>query len=96
MGYCHVNIDNGRFYDDIGKNECFCLIDAIVTPATKEQRDLLFRKMKEAGYEWDAEKKEVKEIELKKLDADKVIAWLVANIYDFECYVKLFKKDFGL
>ena len=32
-------------------------------PATKEQRDLLFRKMKEAGYEWDAEKKELKKIE---------------------------------
>ena len=31
-------------------------------PATKEQRDLLFQKMKEAGYEWDAEKKELKEI----------------------------------
>lgn len=31
-------------------------------PATKEQRDLLFSKMKEAGYEWDAEKKELKEI----------------------------------
>ena len=31
-------------------------------PATKEQRDLLFSKMKEAGYEWDAKKKELKEI----------------------------------
>ena len=31
-------------------------------PATKEQRDLLFSKMKEAGYEWDAEKKELKKI----------------------------------
>ena len=29
-------------------------------PATKEQRDLLFKKMKEAGYEWDVEKKELK------------------------------------
>ena len=28
-------------------------------PATKEQRDILFAKMKEAGYEWDAEKKEL-------------------------------------
>ena len=34
-------------------------------PATKEQRDLLFNKMKEAGYEWDAEKKELKSIEQK-------------------------------
>lgn len=31
-------------------------------PATKEQRDLLFQKMKEAGYKWDAEKKELKKL----------------------------------
>lgn len=36
-----------------------------VTPATKEQRELLFQKMKEAGYEWNAEKKELKKIESK-------------------------------
>ena len=30
-----------------------------VYPATKEQRDLLFQKMKESGYEWDADKKEL-------------------------------------
>jgi hypothetical protein len=34
-----------------------------VHPATKEQRDLLFQKMKEAGYEWDADKKELKKID---------------------------------
>ena len=66
MGYCHVNTDDGRFYNDIGKNECFCLIDAVVTPATKSQRDTLFTKMKEAGYEWDAEKKELKIIDWSK------------------------------
>lgn len=32
-------------------------------PATKEQRDLLFQKMHEAGYEWDADKKELRKIE---------------------------------
>lgn len=32
-------------------------------PATKEQRDHLFEKMKEAGYEWDEEKRELKKIE---------------------------------
>ena len=31
-----------------------------IHPATKEQRDLLFQKMKEAGYKWYAEKKELK------------------------------------
>ena len=34
-------------------------------PATKEQRDLLFSKIKESGYEWDADKKELKKIEQK-------------------------------
>lgn len=33
-----------------------------VIPATKEQRDQLFAKIKEAGYEWDAEKKELRKI----------------------------------
>jgi len=34
-------------------------------PATKEQRELLFSKMKEAGYEWDANHKQLKKIEQK-------------------------------
>lgn len=34
-----------------------------IHPATKEQRDLLFRQMKEEGYEWDSEKKELKKVE---------------------------------
>lgn len=61
MGYCHVNTNDRRFYNDIGTIECFGTIDTPVTPATKEQRNLLFQKMKEAGYEWDAENKELKQ-----------------------------------
>ena len=34
-----------------------------VYPATKEQRNLLFSKMRESGYEWNAEKKEMKKVE---------------------------------
>ena len=45
-----------------------------ITPATKEQCDLLFQKMKEAGYEWDAEKKELKKIESKTAWSEKYIA----------------------
>lgn len=63
MGYCHVNTDDGRFYDDIGKNECFCLIDAVVNPATKEQRDKFEKAMDDAGYTFDFDKNELKEIE---------------------------------
>ncbi len=32
-------------------------------PATKEQRDFFFAKMREAGYEWDADKNEVRKIQ---------------------------------
>jgi hypothetical protein len=42
----------------------------IIHPATKEQRDLLFKKIKEAGYEWDAEKKELKKIEDEEYDGE--------------------------
>ena len=37
-----------------------------ITPATKEQRDLLFQKMKKAGYEWDDGKKELKKMTIKE------------------------------
>ena len=51
-------------------------------PATKEQHDILFKKMKEKGYKWDFEKKELKKIEQKPDDkyepkfkaGDKVLA----------------------
>ena len=65
MGYCHVNIDDGRFYDDIGKNECFCLINGVVNPATKEQREQLEKAMADAGYAFDFDKKKLKKIEQK-------------------------------
>ena len=52
--YCYLGCNGDFMYDEIGGSHD--LIDTY--PATKEQRDLLFQKMKEAGYEWDAEKKD--------------------------------------
>ena len=55
-------------------------------PATKEQRDLLFQKMKEAGLEWDSEKKELKTIKQKQGDKVgpkfNVGAWVVNKLGD--------------
>ena len=42
-------------------------------PATKEQRDLLFQKMKEVGYQWDSERKELKKIKYKDDMAEKEV-----------------------
>lgn len=84
-----------------GKVDVYCLLEAnnfklgnyyaLDTinphPATKEQRDLLFQKMKEAGFEWDIEKKELKKIELKPTEG-----W-----YDFiRWFVKQRTNDYTL
>ena len=55
--YCSLGI-NGGFQNFKVEHE-----NDKTHPATKEQRDLLFEKMNEAGYEWNDEKKELKKIE---------------------------------
>lgn len=55
--YCGISTEN-RF--NVATKKCRWTANVNIRPATKEQRDLLFQKMKEAGYEWDAEKKEPK------------------------------------
>ena len=57
----HALLVNNDFSD---KGTCCIDIDYL-KPATKEQQDFLFQKMKEAGYEWNAEKKVLKKIKLK-------------------------------
>ena len=69
VAYC--GLMNGLFV----KGENACWTNEKCHPATKEQRDLLFQKMKEAGYEFDFEKKELKKLTqsvTKKSDQD---AW---------------------
>lgn len=57
----HCQTDGNNFYASALLNDRW-ISDSFV-PATKDQRDFLFSKMKEAGYEWDAEKKELRKIE---------------------------------
>lgn len=63
--YCHYNIDDEEFDSDIPDAIIGNIHDkgAHFQPATKEQRDLLFRKMEDAGYTWDDEKKELNKIQ---------------------------------
>lgn len=73
--YCTYHyMNHQKFYVDTLQNKtAFC-------PATKEQRDLLFSKMKEAGYEWDAEKKELKKIEQSPIDVRTTGYWNVEDV----------------
>ena len=61
-----------------------CAVSKDITPATKEQSDLLFQKMKETGYEWDAEKKELKKIEQKLSCSEEDEKMIDTIIYDLE------------
>lgn len=90
-------IENYTLQVALGDNELHHC-GATACPATKEQRDLLFAEMKKAGYEWDNEKKELKKIEVKTLDPDKVIEWFRVNWWDSHIGdpIDKFKKDFGL
>ena len=60
-------------------------------PATKEQCDLLFQKMKEANYKWDAEKKELKKIE-------QISAWSekIKGLNELETYILSLVPDRSL
>ena len=52
-------------------------------PATKEQCYLLFSKIIEAGYEWDAEKKELKKVDAELTDFEKSLKHIM--IETLEC-----------
>jgi len=64
LAYYYAGIDGkGNFCEGCLKRTLshFGHVEDVV-PATREQRDLLFAKIKEAGYEWDADKKELRKI----------------------------------
>ena len=66
LAYCGYNGYNFSIKTDgLGYG---CIDNTNYYPSTKEQRDLLFQKMKDAGYEWDSDKKELKKIEQKPVE----------------------------
>lgn len=71
--YCYYDCYQKDFIVQEDVNHWGDIKNNQLKPATKEQRDLLFQKMHEAGYEWDAENKELKKIDARKnltLDGD--------------------------
>lgn len=86
---CHVCINLN--YNDSLSIETDFVTPSDVSPAIKEQHDLLFQKIKEAGYEWDAEKKKLKKIKPKPNWSEKdenildnIIAYKYLNIDDLD------------
>lgn len=60
-GYCCLFVTADKI--EFGIQGPDCIEVNTTTPATQAQRDLLFQKIKEAGYEWNADKKELHKIE---------------------------------
>ena len=91
---CHCDYDSEDGFC-LGENHTCCWTDSkILRPATKDQRDFLFQKIKEAGYKWNAETKTLEKLpkfkvgdRIKKKDIDDVyaveIAKIVQSIYTF-------------
>lgn len=63
--YCGINSHNDFSILSEAPNNVWSDYPEQYFPATKKQRALLFQKMKEAGYEWLEETKELKKIEQK-------------------------------
>ena len=95
--YLGININNNvdsycRYNSKLGFNTYITnVLDAehdLITPANKEQRELLFSKMKEAGCEWDAEKKELTEIDQKPADLPKGENYGIDGLYNAICILE--------
>lgn len=86
--YCFM--DKTKWFCETGseghtlKEEFIKAYNGKIYPATKEQRDLLFKKMRESGYEWDAQKKELKKIEQKPWSEEdgQMIEAIIQLLYD--------------
>lgn len=67
--------------------------DEEVFPATKEQRDLLFQKMKEAAYGWDAEKLELRKIAQKPAWSEEDEYQINTILHGLDLKRELYKKE---
>lgn len=66
IGYCGINhIGFTSRLSGLGFGDT---VNCIYYPATKEQRDTLMKAMNNAGYKWDAEKKELKKLVPNRFD----------------------------
>jgi hypothetical protein len=64
--YCGISVED-RF--NVATEKCHWTENVNIQPATKEQRDTLFKAMHEAGYMWNSESKQL--LSLKAEPSDK-------------------------
>jgi hypothetical protein len=82
----YYDVENGVLINTPIAKEC------LLHPCDKKQRAFLFQKMHEAGYEWDAEKKELKKIEQKPAELPKGEEYGIDGLY---AAVNILEKTLG-
>lgn len=75
--YCGINTA-GEFVEPF--EDDFWGLNYKVYPVTKEQKDLFFLKMKKSGYEWNEEKKELKNLKEESENCKQQIMSEMANL----------------
>lgn len=78
--YCFIT-DDGEFHTGYERHAVDTTINGNARPATKEQCDRLFQKIKEAGYKWNPETKTLEKINPKFKVGDKVESIFNKNQY---------------
>lgn len=80
--YCFITSD-GEFHTGYEEHAVDSKINGNAHIATKEQRDFLFQKIKEAGYRWDTETKILEKLITPKFkDEDKNHLWTIQDAKD--------------
>ena len=67
-----------------------------ICPATKEQRDLLFQKIKDAGYKWNAETKTLEKLVKPKFMVGDMIRHKETNKDDVYEISKVYDDSYGI
>ena len=93
--YCWYNGQTNNFHNKevidilLNKRNKIC-------PATKEQRDLLFQKIKDAGYKWNAETKTLEKLVKPKFMVGDMIRHKETNKDDVYEIIKVYCDSYGI
>lgn len=98
--YCFM--DSDKYFFNSG-SECHTLdkefinaYNGLIHPATKEQRDLLFQKIKEAGYKWNTETKTLEKLVEHKFKVGDRIRHKETNRDDVYEISKVYDDSYGI
>lgn len=92
--YCGIYLKGKGTDEEIWLEQCYSDSAVFVRYATEEEKKKLFDKLAEAGYEWDAEKKELVKLKWKPKEGEKYYRPSF-SYSSFWVYSHVFKESFS-